>query len=419
MLKQRNIVIVVLVVYTLIIFLPPLIYSYVYPNNGDDTAFHLRYFDAIKNGQNTTVQYLGQNIIGYPLVWVSNTTGVSIDALFLWFNFLMLWLVGIMAFVLITKFVDWKAGLLAIPMVIFMTPSTLNLYDTGAIYDLMTVGVILPMVLYCGVKLWTTKKWYWVFPLLITVALTVGVHTMVLWYGIRSATVERQIPTLSEFASIFLGFSIILLFFVAVFWCFQSKSVKIERQAKVLIICLVAIILLMCVLVFTGFVGWSLRIALDVSIVFPLLVACLLGVVLKNNRGKLAWGLALGIVCLFVVVASLPITISYMHYNSAIKPLDMKAIEYMNSLSGEYYSCSPEVAPWVYERFLNKEYRVGASPHIARKEPMTSRTKPESCGYWWGHGAVGYWQASKVDYVKPDGEVVKFYDGTLEIEVVH
>ncbi len=47
----------------------------------------------------------------------------------------------------------------------------------------------------------------------------------------------------------------------------------------------------------------------------------------------------------------------------------------MNSLPGNYYSCSPEVAPWIYGRFLNKEHKDGARPYIARSQPMTDDTK--------------------------------------------
>lgn len=404
----------VLVAYTLIIFLPPLVHGYVYPNNGDDTAFHLRYFDAIANGGNATSQYLGQNIVGYPLVWVSNLIGVCIDALFLWFNFLVLWLVGIMAFVLVAKFVDWRLGLLAVPMVMFMTPSTLNLYDTGAVYDLATVGVILPIVLYCVVKLWITKKWYWLPPLLLALVMVVVVHTIVLWYAVRSATAERQIPTPLEFANVFLGYGVVLMLLVAVLWMFQSKSLKIDRQAKVLLVCLSAFVLPMCVLVFTGFTGWSLRIALDVSIVFPILVACLLGVVLRGNKSRLVWG----IVCAFVVLASLPIASAYVRYNSAVKPLDMKAIAYVNTLVGDYYSCSPEVAPWIYDRFLNKKYKAGEFPYIARNKPMTSRTTPDSLAYWKEHNTAGYqWSDNGIpDYSADDA--VEFKDGGLVIGIV-
>lgn len=411
--RKHWLIVVVLVAYTLIIFLPPLMYGYVYPNNGDDTAFHLQYFSAIQSGNGATMQYLGQNIIGYPLIWMSRLLGANIDVLFLWFNLLVLWLVGIMAFVLVGKFVDWRAGLLVVPMVMFMTPSTMNLYDTGAIYDLLTIGVILSMTLFCLVKLWVTRKWYWLLPLLVVSVLALVVHTMVIWSAMQSVKAERQIPSVLEFASVFLGYGIVLLFMGVAFWIFQSKSLKIASQTKMLLFCLTSVVLPMVVLVFTGLVGWSVRLALDVSIVFPILVGCLLGIVLKGNRSKVAWG----IVCVFIAVASFPIVNIYMHYNSAVSPLDKEVIAYVNNLDGDYYSCSPEVAPWIYDRFLNKKYKVGELPYIMRNEPMTSRTTPGTLAYWVESPALGYcWSEDLVP--QSSGSIVQFKDNDLEIDVV-
>ncbi len=356
--KKGYIILAVLVLYTLVVFLPPIIHGYVYPNNGDDTAFHLAYFDGIRNGDNSAPQYLGQNIVGFPLVWISNVFGLSVDTLFLWFNFIMLWLVGISGFALIAKFVDWRAGLLAIPMVMFMTPSTMNLYDTGAVYDLVTIGVILPLLLFSGMQLWSSRKWYWAIPLLVLSGMVVMMHTTVIFKVIVAGnpTGEVAIPTLAEFFGILLGYASVMMFAMAlVFLVWWHKNLSVDNKVKALAICFAIMVVAMTVLVFTGAIGWSLRIAIDLAILFPLFVACLLGIIIKIAKTKLV----LYTSCLLVILVSMPIVVSYAQYNSAMKPIDMQAVAYVNSLPGEYYSCSSEVAPWIYDRFLNKEYKDG------------------------------------------------------------
>jgi len=395
------------------------VHGYVYPNSGDDSAFHLAYFDGIqKDGEILSPNYFGQDIVGYPLVWVSDVSGVSIDILFLWFNFLVLWLVGISVFILVAKFVNWKAGLLAIPMVMFMSPSTLNLYDTGAIFDLMSVGVILPLGLFCGMQLWVTRKWYWLFPFSLFVVLGVAVHTIILLAVIQSGKVieEVTLPILMGSWGIILGYAVIVMFVISiVFWVCKYNELKIDRNAKILSYCLFGIVMVLVMLITTEVLGWTLRIALNLAIVLPMLVACLWGVIIntiRNNR------LVLCFVCLFVIIASLPIMMQYMQYNNAINPLDMKVIAYVNDLDGEYYSCSPEVAPWVYGRFMDKEYKESALPHIVRNQPMTSRTTPGTSAYWWEHRTAGYWRDYEIDYVEPNGRITEFKDGELEIYVV-
>lgn len=87
MLLRKILIIVVLVCFGVMIVLPPLLHGYVYPNSGDDTAFHLVYIDAIKNGEEATPLYYGQVLVGYPVAWLSNVTNWSVDQIFLWFNY--------------------------------------------------------------------------------------------------------------------------------------------------------------------------------------------------------------------------------------------------------------------------------------------------------------------------------------------
>jgi hypothetical protein len=46
--------ILILIVYAILIVLPPIIYGYVYPNVGDDASVHLAVIDNLKNGDSVS-----------------------------------------------------------------------------------------------------------------------------------------------------------------------------------------------------------------------------------------------------------------------------------------------------------------------------------------------------------------------------
>jgi hypothetical protein len=380
--KKFCIILIVLLIYTLIIFAPPIIHGYVYPNTGDDTGFHLNYFNKIQDGVSGSLQYWGQNIIGCPLVWVGNLTGTSLSFLFMWFNFIVLWMIGIVYFIVLAKLINYKVGLLAIPMVMFIIPSTLNLYDNGSIYDLMTVGIIFPILIFCNVKLWATKKWYWSIPLVVVVGLFMVVHTMGI---IGGSSAYPTIPSFSQFLSIYTGYILPVLLVFALFYLICLNKWNISKEHKITLISLTVVIVALSFLVFTNLIGWSMRLASDLAIILPLLVVSLLGIFIYHNK------VLFSIIATMIVVLSIPLCSSYFQYNSAVKPLDKEVIEYVNTLDGEYFSCSPEVAPWIYGQFLNKKYKEGELPYIIRSQPMSPRTNADAKDFWRGkNGALGY-----------------------------
>jgi hypothetical protein len=77
---------------------------------------------------------------------------------------------------------------------------------------------------------------------------------------------------------------------------------------------------------------------------------------------------------------------TWFDYNSAVRPADREAITYMNTLDIDEYNCSPQVAYWIYDRFVEAKYSVNASGLlIVRSLPMTPRSDPKNKWYG-GHG---------------------------------
>ena len=92
---KRWLIPLVLTAYTVIIIMPPIIHGYVYPTNGDDSAVHLAFIQGYIDGEYSlsTVAhaYWGEAMMVVPIAWLHNTFGLSIDSMFLWLNYGVLW----------------------------------------------------------------------------------------------------------------------------------------------------------------------------------------------------------------------------------------------------------------------------------------------------------------------------------------
>ena len=143
--SKRAVIISSLLVFCLVILLPPIIHGYVYPNQGDDSAYHLLYVDKLKSGEEVKANYPAQEIAGHAIVGISNLTGWTVDKIFLWFNYLVLIGIGISIFVLISYVTDWRGGLIAVPLVMFTSTAILFQFNAGAIFGLITIGILYPL----------------------------------------------------------------------------------------------------------------------------------------------------------------------------------------------------------------------------------------------------------------------------------
>jgi len=190
-----------------------------------------------------------------------------------------------------------------------------------------------------------------------------------------------------------------------VYFTYRKRGYKLEVGEKVLLGAFGFVIVAMVIGAFTNLTAWATRFAIDLAIILAMFAGLLVGIVIKMVRSKAI----VIMISIFILACSVPILAGYCQYNSAVKPVDLEAINYVNGLSGEYFSCSPEVSPVIYEQFLNKAYRKGEFPYIGRNQPMTSLTTPNTRDYWWGN--------KPIPNISLDG-ATKFSDGELVIYVV-
>jgi hypothetical protein len=394
---------VVLIVYTLIIIIPPIAHGYVYPNGGDDSAGHLYYLTQYINRDINIVglaqSYWGQVLVGVPIMALHRGFGWSIDTMFLWFNYLVLWGVGISVYLLVGKVVGWKIGLISIPIVMFVSASVLNLFNDGSIYDLMTVGVLLPLSIFALLSSLKNKKWLIIAGVILL--LSVVVHSAAIFK--RYDLVPQPSTPIPEFITIMVGGLLLILLLISVVFLIIDKY-KYDKKEKIAVGILGILIVLFIPLSFTQITVWANRFAVDLAIIIAIFTSLLVGMTLKHIRLMPSVFITLG-----VIAFSLPLIVNWFGYNSAVKGIDKEVIKYVNSLPGDTFSCSSTINPLIYGRFLNKAYKNGTLPYIDRNEPMTSGTTLGSRYYYW---------YTKEEPIVPEFKIAKtFTDNNVNVEV--
>lgn len=368
----------ILILYALIILLPPIVYHYTYPNGGIDTINHLQVFDQMKQGQPPARLYWGRYIVGYPIIWLSNITGISIDTIFLWFNFSILIGIGITVYLVINKFAGWWAGLLAVPAVVF-SQSMLNMFNDGTIFELIILGIALPIFLYIMWKAVTTQKLYWLY-------FALGAIIFVLVFHLASAinmalSIDNTIPRiviLKIFYSTMIGLPILAyVFYLSCVVLGLRKQID-KKDGLIISVGVILILLILLAVVAFGFGKYQpIRIVYDMAIIVGILVALLIGLVMKYSNSQSTKV----IVAVVIVLISIPCIVQYVGYNSAITLADKQAIEYVKQLDSDNFSCSSEINPTIYSRYIGIPYAETSDVYIQRNDPMTYNTTPNTPYY--------------------------------------
>ena len=465
--KSKLLTIVGLLLFCIVVFLPPLIHGYVYPNIGDDTAGHLAVFDSMQRGLvNPQVQYLGYVMVGYPLGFVSSLVGVDIDVLFLWFTYGVLALTGVVIYLVMSKLVGRLTGWLALLIVLFCTQGLLFQFYFGQIFNLINVGLIFPLLLYFTTKYLVDGKRSQLILVFLLVGLFSSFHTSgiylpaisgvallgyLIYCRMHKQKIYRRVIVLGSTVIMFGG----LIFVVAVLLPtvvlierysgyeepFVILAAQIGRTMAVpigsymmSIVSITVLVLSALVIVYVKELKWNLKSQSERIITLILASGIVvLGIVTFSRLSVDPWRQALDLatilalfiaVCvglilrgqrtrLVMLVVFLSIGFGLWHnlptwfdYNSAIRPVDLEALAYADNF--QTYSSSGTIAPWIYSRFTDAEW-VGDEGDIVleRNKPMTPRSDEDNIWYQkhgWVHDSS--YELAKV-----------FSDGKVTIEI--
>ena len=123
--------------------LPTVLHSDSYGVINNDTMAHLQAFQKMAN-QGYVGLYGGQEITG----WIINHSGLEPQTAFMYFNFGMLALAGLVNGLMVYVLTKSKlASLIVIPLATLGANAVMHLFYSGTIFNLIAVMVLIPSVI--------------------------------------------------------------------------------------------------------------------------------------------------------------------------------------------------------------------------------------------------------------------------------
>lgn len=432
--------------------LPPAIYGYEYPTNGDDTYHHLQQIERVEDeGIGAASRYPGLNYTW--LLWrtARGVTGIGLDAFFVWFNWLAMAVVGLSIFWFGYKLWNWQAGCCCVILAMFSAKAMSYLFYNGTIYNIINMYVfvlqgiltfvlwlregrrfylivslllfciagiyhsstgmimIAGMVVYLGVAIgyysWkrqnnTVKKL-----MLYGMAFCVMVVAPAITLNQESALLSTKVGIISASGTAndpnnpvpFLTWMFwscspwvlpLIVLFVYILW--QRKAIADINLKAVAVLC--GFIAVMAVGAFTNMWYDHPRFALDLGIFVSLLCGGLAGkaIATRDNR---VFTVAVVVVLLG---SAAPTLYQYGHYSSTYTPADRACVEMLNRVEGSTWNCSSQIHPDMYGRFIECEYSSTAEYTIYRSKHMTAGSNPDS--WWWRYNEYFDSESVRDDY---------------------
>lgn len=158
------------------------------------------YVDLIKEwaGGNYLGQqlYPARQIIGYPIAWLHNLTGISIDAIYITFCFLALAGTGLIIYYIFNKY---NAGIYALVIAVFCSTGILAMFSYGMIINIINMYAILLSAIYLGLQWLENRRHLLLIGSLALFGLFSAFHPTSLYLPYMAITIVGIILTLKVF----------------------------------------------------------------------------------------------------------------------------------------------------------------------------------------------------------------------------
>lgn len=333
--------ILTLVGLSILIVMPPIVHGYIYPSWGGDSAEHLIYFH---NMDTSSPLYYGQYVIGKVL----NALPVDINVSFLWFNYIafimMIWAVGIST----SLAVNHLAGILASILASFGCLQTVGLFVGGTIFDLIGIGLLLPIVLLC---LHNRKRGIgWKFASFITLVAFAFCHT-------NGKYIFVLIPIVVVYEEVRERVSKI------------SGGVLKDIWDNGYLMYMIGLIMVLLVGFAIGIAKTnSVRLFTDAMVLLMIAIGGILALVPFPKRRVVQYALIA-----LAVGVSIPNLLLWFQNNNVVKSADKQAFTYLNGLQDA--TVSAVVSQDIYQLFVEQQFVTieNASYVVVRSIPMAFR----------------------------------------------
>jgi len=318
-LNKQKFVILFVVIIGIIVFLPVMINPDNFLIINNDTAAHLKVFEAMKDG-NVNTAYLGQKITGYLMIWSEKVTRVNIETLFMIFNFGCLFLGGLFIGILVMIITKNKfIAMITVPTMIFGVGATMHLFESGTIFNLIEYLILLPigigLVFVC-----ISKRKYWLIPIIIIMGVLLfffhpsfgsGVK-----YLIRSTSYSESTISIIEATVTFFGIANMIALLFCLFIYFKDRM-KERASMKVVIATLITVLsIAMYICSALGITSFPSRFAINASLLIGIALCLWLGMTVSKKNNKIVNCSLISLVAIGIV----PNLINWFNWSSLYNP---------------------------------------------------------------------------------------------------
>ena len=383
---NRKWVALILLVLAVMLVLPPILHSYIYPNGGDDSGIHMNVIEQITPTHPipAVTDYAGEWIVGYPMILARDYLHIPLPVSFMWFTYLALVGAMLTIYFVTSKLFGQLTGLLTTILSVFVVGIILQQFLAGLIFNLINMSIVFLWFTYFLVTMIAKKKWTLLIPVGLTGALFMGFHAS----GRYITGIGGILKSLTSFTPVsdtdwknYLLVAVIMVFVSAVGFIFALREWNTNRRASLFII----ILSLACV-------GLTI-VGLPMLTISPVPVRQLqdainLAVIISGSVStlwlrKLEPQQAVSAVIVVGVLGITMITPQWLVRDfSSLKPADKQAIAYIKTLSDKTFYGNEYVAPWIYGHYIPQTYKPDTGIYIWRSVPMTMKTNPDNDTYW-------------------------------------
>jgi len=106
------------------------------------------------------ITYYAYVYIGYPLRWLHSLTNIPYTQIYLWFSYAILVLVGYCWYFVLSKLVNYIAGLAVLGLIFVCAMGLAWQFSFGGTFDMMNIGIVLPFLIYFFIKWYQERKNY-------------------------------------------------------------------------------------------------------------------------------------------------------------------------------------------------------------------------------------------------------------------
>ena len=392
---------IILLVLSVILLLPPIVHGYIYPNGGDDTSHHLIVMEQVKLADPIPHLYLyaGQWMVGYPLIIMRDYLHISLPLSFMWFNYLALVGALFSIYFVCSKMFGKVAGLLTAVVAVFAAQIILEQFLAGLIFNLINMSIIFIWLAYFTVTGIVRRNWKRGMVAVLLAALFVNFHATGNYIAVLGApfvigspgtfysitekikqglTIFNHVSSADMMNYIQVATGIFAVAGIGFYFAIKEwrKNKEVSLFVILLSILCAGLVVIACpILTISPVPVRQLQDAINLAVIIG---GFLLGLWLR--KVEFNTGIVVAVVVILSVVLVLPNWL--FRDNSAIKPVDRQAINYINTLSEKGFYGNEYLSSNIYGRYINKLYEPGSGVYIWRSIPMTMMTNPTTDLFW-------------------------------------